>query len=74
MGFYFQNRSISHLDKRIDDLRDTMNNRLGDLSGCLGELRETMGSRFADLKDFVKSEVSRLEGRIGRLEHPVAKP
>ena len=29
--------------------------------------------RHADLKDFIKSEVSRVEQRIGRLEHPIIR-
>lgn len=60
IGFYFQNR-------RIDDLRDSINQRFSDLNS-------RMDSRFVDLKDFVKSEISRVEGRIDRLERPVAKP
>ena len=43
LGIFFQNR-------RIDDLRDSMN------------------KRFDDLRDLLKSEVKRLEDRIGRLE------
>jgi len=30
LGVYFQSRSIAHLDRRIDDLRDTMNRRFDD--------------------------------------------
>jgi hypothetical protein len=56
IGFYFQNR-------RIDDLRDAMNQRFNGVD-----------ARFSDMKDFIKSEVSRLEGRIGSLEHPVTRP
>ena len=29
--------------------------------------------RHADLKDFVKSEITRLEDRIARLEHPIIR-
>jgi len=29
--------------------------------------------RFADLKDFIRSEVSRLEDRIERLEHSIVR-
>ena len=59
LGFYFQNR-------RIDDLRDTVNRRITDLS-------VHVDARFADMKDFIKSEILRLESRIERLEHPVAR-
>jgi hypothetical protein len=31
LGVYFQNRSIAHLDRRIDDLRDSMNKRFDDM-------------------------------------------
>ncbi len=31
LGFYFQSRSIAHLDKRIDDLRAELNHRFDDL-------------------------------------------
>ena len=71
LAFYFQNR-------RIDDLRDTLNHRVSDLNETMSrrfsDLNETMNHRFSDLKDFIKSEISRLEERIERLEHPVAKP
>jgi Tfp pilus assembly protein PilN len=62
LGFYFQSRSIAHLDKRIDDLRAEMNARFGEIS-----------HRFDDLKDWIRSEVKRLEDRIERIEHPVVK-
>jgi Tfp pilus assembly protein PilN len=55
LGFYFQSRSIAHLDKRIDDLRAEINHR------------------FDDLKDWIRSEVKRLEERIERIEHPVVR-
>jgi Tfp pilus assembly protein PilN len=55
LGFYFQSRSIAHLDKRIDDLRAELNHR------------------FDDLKDWIRSEVQRLEERIERVEHLVVK-
>ena len=55
LGFYFQSRSIAHLDKRIDDLRAELNHR------------------FDDLKDWIRSEVQRLEERIEHVEHPVIK-
>jgi hypothetical protein len=31
LGVYFQSRSIAHLDRRIDDLRDSLSKRLDDL-------------------------------------------
>ena len=56
LGIYFQNR-------RIDDLRDSMNRRFDD-----------MNKRFDDLHDLLKSEVRRLDERFDRLEHPILRP
>lgn len=56
LGLYFQNRSIGHLDKRIDDLR------------------ADMADRFNDLRAFIQSEIKRVESRLDRLEHPLARP
>jgi hypothetical protein len=66
LGVYFQSRSIAHLDRRIDDLRDSLSKRLDDL-------RETMNRRFDDLHDLLKSEVKRVEERLDRLEHPIVR-
>ena len=38
------------------------------------DLRDTVNSRFADMKDFIKSEISRVESRMERMEHPLIKP
>jgi len=66
LGFYFQSRSIAHLDKRIDDLRAEFNHRIDDL-------RAELNRRFDDLKDWIRSEVKRLEDRIEHVEHPIIK-
>jgi len=66
LGIYFQSRSIAHLDRRIDDLRDSLSRRIDDL-------RDSMNARFDDLHDLIKSEVKRLEERIDRLEHPIVR-
>ena len=50
-------------NRRMDDLRDAMNRQF-----------DMVNHRFSDLKDFIRSEILRLEARIERLEHPVAKP
>jgi hypothetical protein len=67
VGFYFQRRDLDRMDaginRRVDDLRDAMNQRFNGVD-----------ARFSDLKDFIKAEVARLQDRIERLEHPVAKP
>jgi len=59
-SFWFTSRvwSIGDLDKRIDDLRGEMSARFGEVN-----------HRFDDLKDWIRSEVKRLEGRIDRNEH-----
>jgi len=62
LGFYFQSRSIAHLVKRIDDLRAEINARFAEVN-----------HRFDDLKDWIRSEVKRLEERIERTEHPMVK-
>lgn len=56
LGIYFQNR-------RIDDLKDSLNKRFDDVN-----------RRFDDLRDLIKSEIRRLEERIVRLEHPIVRP
>jgi Tfp pilus assembly protein PilN len=66
LGFYFQSRSIAHLDKRIDDLRAELNHRFDDL-------RAELNHRFDDLKDWIRSEVKRLEDRIEHVERPIIK-
>ena len=66
LGFYFQSRSIAHLDKRIDDLNLAVNHRFDDLNVAVNH-------RFDDLKDWIRSEMKRLEDRLERIEHPVLK-
>jgi len=59
LGIYFQNR-------RIDDLRDSINRRFDDL-------RDSINKRFDGLHDLLKSEVKRLDERLDRLEHPIVR-
>jgi hypothetical protein len=59
LGFYFQSRSIAHIDKRIDDLWTQLNGRIDDLNSSVNH-------RFDDLKDWIRSGVKRLEDRIER--------
>lgn len=66
LGFYFQSRSIAHLDKRIDDLSPRLDGRIDDPNSSVHH-------RFHDLKDWIRSEVKRLEDRIDRIKHPVVK-
>jgi hypothetical protein len=67
LGIYFQSRSIAHLDRRIDDLRDSMTSRFNDL-------RDSMNTRFDDLHDLLKSELKRIEERLDRLARPIVRP
>lgn len=55
LGIYFQNR-------RIDDLRDSINRRFDDL-------RELLKSEVKRLE----SEIQRLDERFDRLEHPIVR-
>jgi hypothetical protein len=45
---------------RLTDLRSHVDKRIDDLD--------------RSLRDFIHSEIKRLEDRIGRLEHPIFKP
>jgi len=62
LGVFFQNR-------RIDDLKDSMNKRFDDVNSRFDDINR----RFDDMRDLVKSEVRRLEDRIGRLESPIVR-
>jgi low affinity Fe/Cu permease len=59
IGFYFQRRDI-------DRLEASLNRRIDDL-------RSEMVARFEGLRDLLRSEIKRLEERLERLEHPVAR-
>jgi low affinity Fe/Cu permease len=59
IGFYFQRRDI-------DKLEASLNRRIDDL-------RSEMVARFEGLRDLLRSEIKRVEERIERLEHPVAR-
>jgi hypothetical protein len=56
LGIYFQNR-------RIDDLRDSINRRFDDL-------RELLKSEVKRLE----SEIQRLDERFDHLERPIVRP
>jgi hypothetical protein len=64
VGVLFNNVRLtdlrSHVDKRIDDLVRSLSKRMDDLD--------------KSLRDFIHSEIKRLEDRIARLEHPIFKP
>jgi hypothetical protein len=50
LGIYFQSRSIAHLDRRIDDLRDSMNKRFDDLHDLLKSQVKRVGDRLERLE------------------------
>ncbi len=73
LGIYFQSRSISHLDRRIDDLRDSVNSRFDDLR----DLLKSETKRLEDSIVRVDGRVERVEKRLDRiddrLEHPIVR-
>ena len=62
LGIYFQSRSISHLDRRIDDLRDSINRRFEDLRDLLKSEVQRLEERF-----------DHVDERLDRLEHPIVR-
>jgi formiminotetrahydrofolate cyclodeaminase len=48
--------------------------RFAGLDKRIDDLLSEMNARFDDLKDLLRSEIKRLEDRLDRLEHAVAKP
>lgn len=84
-GLYFQNRSIAHLDTRITDLGHSLEKRIDDTHQRIDALGRNTGQRIdalgrntdqriEDLKDFIHSEVSRLDNRLERLERAAVRP
>ena len=66
LGFYFNNRSIAHLDKRIDDLRVEVNHRFDDM-------KEWIKSEFRRLDERVDNLADKIDKLEVRTEHPVIK-
>ncbi len=69
LGIYFQNRSNAHIEKRIDD----MHNRISDMNNRISHFEAGVDNRFSDLRDFIHSEIRRVEDRIDRLERPILR-
>jgi predicted nuclease with TOPRIM domain len=73
LGIYFQSRSISHLDRRIDDLRDSMTKRFDDLR----DLLKSEVKRLEDRMERLDGRLARVEERLDhldeRLQHPVVR-
>ena len=77
LGFYIQSRQIDALRDAINEGFDGTEKRFDDMNQRFGDMNQRINSiaaRFSDLKDFIKTEVSCLEDRIDRLEHPVVRP
>ena len=53
LGFYFNNRSIAHLDKRIDDFRGAVDHRF-----------DAVDRRFDDMREWIRSEFKRVDERL----------
>jgi len=74
------NHRFDQVNQRFDQVSqrfDEVNQRFGDMNQRFGDMNQRLSSvdaRFSDLKDFIRVEISRLEDRIDRLEHPVARP
>jgi hypothetical protein len=77
LGVIYNNRSINHLDVRISGevahLSTRMTGEIGHLSTRIDDLIRNEEMRHNDMKDFIKSEIRRLEERIERIEHPVIR-
>ena len=50
LGVYFQSRSIAHLDRRIDDLRDSVNRRFDDLRDLIKSENKRIEARIDRLE------------------------
>jgi hypothetical protein len=77
LGVIYNNRSIGHLDTRINDRVGEADRRLGNridhLSTRIDDMIRNQELRHNDLKDVIKSEVRRLDDRIARLEQPIIR-
>jgi len=73
LGLYFQSRSITHLDKRIDDLRSDIMPRIEDLRSALMADIGSEIKRVEGRLDHVEARLERVEGRLERLEHSLVR-
>lgn len=58
---------LYHFEKRLDGLEKRMDGRFD-------ALQHEIDKRFDDLKDWIRSEIKRVEDRIDHIEHPVTRP
>jgi len=73
LGFYFNNRSIAHLDRRIDDLRAAVDYRFDAVDHRFDDLRAAVDHRFDDMREWIRAEFKRLDDRIDNLTAKIAK-
>jgi cell division protein FtsL len=59
LGIYFQNRSIAHLDKRIDD----QGKRFDDVNKRIDDLRDTLRSDMRAMKAEILMELEKQANR-----------
>jgi hypothetical protein len=68
---------IGQLSTRMSEenghLSTRMTGEIGHLSTRIDDLIRNEEMRHNDMKDFIKSEIRRLEERIERIEHPVIR-
>jgi predicted nuclease with TOPRIM domain len=70
LGIYFQSRSISHIDRRIDDLRDSINKRFEDLRDLLKSEIKRLGGRL----DHMEERLDHMDQRFDRLDERLERP
>jgi hypothetical protein len=68
LSVYFQNRRIDDLKDSVNKRFDDANKRFGDVNRRFDDTNMSINKRFDDLRDLLKSEVRRVEERIGHLE------
>ncbi len=73
LGAYFQNRRIDDLKDSLNKRFDDANKRFDDVNRRFDDTNMSINKRFDDLRDLLKSEVRRVEERIGHLESPVIR-
>jgi hypothetical protein len=47
--------------------------QMGSTNRRIDDLRDSINARFDDLRALLKSEIQRVEERVGRLEHPIIR-
>ena len=69
LGIYLQRRSIAGVERCIDDLGDSINNRLDDLR----DLLKSEIKRVEERLDRVEERFDRVDERLDRLERPIVR-